>query len=82
MSKFSNKAFSNSYNYFFFKDNSIFILISSGNKVGAKTYQDLVKITLGKFGFIVLTLIQFLYPFICKYFIYLNKHFKMALCLH
>jgi hypothetical protein len=48
----------------FLTDRSILLLITSGNKVGASSYQELVKITLGKFGFLFLTLIQFLYPFI------------------
>mgnify|MGYP001811171328 CR=1 FL=1 len=46
-------------------DYSIISLISSGELVGVKTYQELVNVTLGKTGYVLLVTIQFLYPFIC-----------------
>ncbi len=43
------------------------MLISTGDKAGVKTYQDLVNVTIGRFGTYFLIIAQFLYPFISKY---------------
>jgi sodium-coupled neutral amino acid transporter 11 len=53
-------------------DFSIVILISTGEKLGVQTYQDLVYISLGRFGYFLLVFIQFLYPFICKFNSFFN----------
>ncbi len=50
----------------FLTDHSLVALIKTGEKLGVKTYQDLVDISLGRYGFWLLVCIQFLYPFICK----------------
>ncbi|CAF1108371.1 unnamed protein product [Rotaria sordida] len=46
-------------------DYSTTILLHSGHIAKATTYQELVYIVLGKSGFLWLSLVQFLYPFIC-----------------
>ncbi|CAM2697009.1 unnamed protein product [Rotaria socialis] len=46
-------------------DYSTTILLRSGQMAKATTYQELVYNVLGKFGFLWLSLVQFLYPFIC-----------------
>lgn len=46
-------------------DYSTTILIRSGHLAKATTYQELVYNVLGKSGFLWLSLVQFLYPFIC-----------------
>ena len=60
----------NSLIVFILLDYSILILISTGEKAGVKTYQDLVKNTIGKFGTYFLIVAQFLYPFIGLYLIH------------
>ncbi|XP_078732433.1 putative sodium-coupled neutral amino acid transporter 11 [Lampetra fluviatilis] len=45
-------------------DYSIILLIKSGSLSGTTTYQSLVHSTFGYFGYIVLSLLQFTYPFI------------------
>ncbi|XP_067932811.1 putative sodium-coupled neutral amino acid transporter 11 [Watersipora subatra] len=45
-------------------DYSIVLLIQGGNLANTKTYQGLVNTTFGKVGFLLLTAMQFLYPFI------------------
>lgn len=50
--------------YIIFLDYSILILINTGEKAGVKTYQDLVNVTIGRYGTYFLILAQFLYPFI------------------
>jgi hypothetical protein len=46
-------------------DYSTTILLRSGQMAKAVTYQELVFNVLGKSGFIWLSIVQFLYPFIC-----------------
>jgi len=46
-------------------DYSTTILLRSGQIAKATTYQDLVYNVLGRPGFLWLSLVQFLYPFIC-----------------
>lgn len=46
-------------------DYSATILLRSGQMVQVTTYQELVYTVLGKTGFLWLSLVQFLYPFIC-----------------
>ncbi|CAF1145485.1 unnamed protein product [Adineta steineri] len=46
-------------------DYSTTILLRSGQLAKVTTYQELVYNVLGKFGFLWLSLVQFLYPFIC-----------------
>ena len=46
-------------------DYSTTILLRSGQLAKAMTYQDLVYNVLGKSGFLWLSVVQFLYPFIC-----------------
>ncbi|KAL0963797.1 hypothetical protein UPYG_G00313700 [Umbra pygmaea] len=48
----------------FITDYSIIMLIKGGNLSGTKSYQSLVRSTFGFTGFLVLSLLQFLYPFI------------------
>ncbi|NWR52774.1 AVT2 protein, partial [Regulus satrapa] len=45
-------------------DYSIILLIKGGNLSSTKTYQDLVKKTYGLVGYLILSTLQFLYPFI------------------
>ena len=45
-------------------DYSLCILVKSGNIAGVSTYQDVVEAAFGRPGFYLLTLIQFIYPFI------------------
>ncbi|XP_071291123.1 putative sodium-coupled neutral amino acid transporter 11 isoform X2 [Agelaius tricolor] len=45
-------------------DYSIILLIKGGNLSGTKTYQELVKKTYGLVGYLILSILQFLYPFI------------------
>ncbi|XP_041700320.1 putative sodium-coupled neutral amino acid transporter 11 isoform X1 [Coregonus clupeaformis] len=48
----------------FITDYSIILLIKGGNLSGTNSYQSLVRSTFGMTGFLVLSLLQFLYPFI------------------
>lgn len=45
-------------------DYSLVILMKAGNIAGVSTYQDVVEAAFGRPGFYLLTLIQFIYPFI------------------
>ncbi|XP_033921327.1 putative sodium-coupled neutral amino acid transporter 11 isoform X2 [Melopsittacus undulatus] len=45
-------------------DYSIILLIKGGNLSSANTYQDLVRKTFGLVGYLILSTLQFLYPFI------------------
>lgn len=45
-------------------DYSLCILVKSGNIAGVSTYQDVVEAAFGRPGFYLLTIIQFIYPFI------------------
>jgi sodium-coupled neutral amino acid transporter 11 len=45
-------------------DYSLVILVKAGNIAGVSTYQDVVEAAFGRSGFYLLTLIQFIYPFI------------------
>lgn len=45
-------------------DYSLCILVKAGNMAGVSTYQDVVEAAFGRPGFYLLTLIQFIYPFI------------------
>ncbi|CAF1622204.1 unnamed protein product [Adineta ricciae] len=53
------------YVLFYDLDYSTTILIRSGHLAKVNTYQELVYTVLGKSGFLWLSLVQFLYPFIC-----------------
>ncbi|KAJ8012816.1 hypothetical protein DPEC_G00046800 [Dallia pectoralis] len=48
----------------FITDYSIILLIKGGNLSGTNSYQSLVRSTFGLTGYLVLSLLQFLYPFI------------------
>ena len=48
-------------------DVSLVLIIRSGRIADVITYQDLVLASLGKYGFYFQSLLQFLYPLICKY---------------
>ena len=45
-------------------DYSLVILVKAGNIAGVSTYQDVVEAAFGRPGFYLLTIIQFIYPFI------------------
>ncbi|KAI1290008.1 putative sodium-coupled neutral amino acid transporter 11 [Halotydeus destructor] len=45
-------------------DYSLCILVKAGNIAGVTTYQDVVEAAFGRTGFYLLTVIQFIYPFI------------------
>lgn len=45
-------------------DYSLIILVKAGNIAGVSTYQDVVEAAFGRPGFYLLTVIQFIYPFI------------------
>lgn len=45
-------------------DYSLSLLVKSANLAGVTSYQDLVHVAFGKPGFYLLTLLQFIYPFI------------------
>ncbi|NWR95169.1 AVT2 protein, partial [Furnarius figulus] len=45
-------------------DYSIILLIKGGNLSSTKTYQELVRKTYGRVGYTILSILQFLYPFI------------------
>lgn len=47
-------------------DYSIVLLIKGGNMSGSNSYQMLVRNTFGFPGFLILSALQFLYPFIGK----------------
>ncbi|RWS27531.1 amino acid transporter-like protein, partial [Leptotrombidium deliense] len=47
-------------------DYSLCVLVKAGNLAGVSTYQDVVEAAFGKWGFYLLTVIQFIYPFIGK----------------
>ncbi|NXX88210.1 AVT2 protein, partial [Centropus bengalensis] len=47
-----------------FTDYSIILLIKAGNLSGTNSYQDLVRKTYGLVGYLILSTLQFLYPFI------------------
>lgn len=53
-----------------FTDYSIVLLIQGGNFANTNSYQGLVKTAFGTTGFLVLTAMQFMYPFIGKLLIY------------
>jgi len=48
-------------------DYSLVLLIRSGHLSGAFSYQGLMEAAFGKPGFILLSLLQFIYPFIGNY---------------
>ncbi|KAK3771301.1 hypothetical protein RRG08_024378 [Elysia crispata] len=48
----------------YFTDYSIFLLIEGGQLSNTDTYQDMVLVAFGRPGFYLLTVLQFLYPFI------------------
>lgn len=52
----------------FMADYSIILLIKGGNRSGTNSYQSLVRSTFGFPGFLILSGLQFLYPFIGKLF--------------
>lgn len=52
----------------FITDYSIILLIKGGNLSGTNSYQSLVQSTFGFPGFLILSGLQFLYPFIGKLF--------------
>ena len=45
-------------------DYSLSLLVKSANLAGVTSYQDLVHVAFGRPGFYLLTLLQFIYPFI------------------
>ena len=45
-------------------DYSLSLLVASANLAGVSSYQDLVHVAFGRPGFYILTLLQFIYPFI------------------
>lgn len=45
-------------------DYSLSLLVKSANLAGVNSYQDLVHVAFGRPGFYLLTLLQFIYPFI------------------
>lgn len=49
------------------EDYSIILLIKGGNLSGTNSYQSLVHSTFGFPGFVILSGLQFLYPFIGKF---------------
>lgn len=49
-------------------DYSIILLIKAGNLSGTHSYQSLVHSTFGFVGYLILSVLQFLYPFIGNYF--------------
>lgn len=49
-------------------DYSIILLIKGGNLTGTSSYQSLVQSTFGFPGFLILSVLQFLYPFIGEFF--------------
>lgn len=51
----------------FMEDYSIILLIKGGNLSGTNSYQSLVHSTFGFPGFVILSGLQFLYPFIGKF---------------
>lgn len=55
-------------------DYSIILLIKGGNLSGTSSYQALVQSTFGFPGFLVLSALQFLYPFIGVSFIFHRAH--------
>lgn len=61
-------------------DYSIILLIKGGNLSGTNSYQSLVRSTFGFPGFLILSGLQFLYPFIGK-LLKVNKLFKQMLFL-
>lgn len=58
------------YTVLFASDYSIILLIKGGNLSGTNSYQALVQSTFGFPGFLVLSVLQFLYPFIGESFIF------------
>jgi len=48
-------------------DYSMVLLVEGGKLANTNTYQGLVNTAFGRTGFLVLTAMQFLYPFIGKY---------------
>lgn len=58
------------YDILFASDYSIILLIKGGNLSGTNSYQALVQSTFGFPGFLVLSVLQFLYPFIGESFIF------------
>ena len=48
-------------------DAALCLMIAAARTVQANTYQELVRASFGKPGFIITTCLQFLYPFICEY---------------
>lgn len=53
---------------YFMADYSIILLIKGGNLSGTNSYQSLVQSTFGFPGFLILSGLQFLYPFIGKFY--------------
>lgn len=62
----SNQPQVDSYHICVLTDYSIILLIKGGNLSSTKTYQELVKKTYGLVGYLILSILQFLYPFIGK----------------
>lgn len=69
----------------FMADYSIILLIKGGNLSGTNSYQSLVRSTFGLPGFLILSGLQFLYPFIGKLFkvelSIITSHGPVLLCL-
>lgn len=53
-------------NFIFLTDYSIILLIKGGNLSSTNSYQELVRKTYGFIGYLILSTLQFLYPFIGK----------------
>lgn len=60
-----------------FSDYSLVLLIHGGELSNTNTYQDVMRAAFGRPGFIVLTIMQFLYPMIGKQFDTLHAYVRM-----
>lgn len=66
----------------FTADYSIILLIKGGNLSGTNSYQSLVQSTFGFPGFLILSGLQFLYPFIGKLYVYKYTRIEKKLILY
>jgi len=54
-------------------DYSLVLMLRSAHISGSFSYQSLMKSAFGRYGFVVLSFLQFIYPFIGKYHIIKRK---------
>jgi len=58
-------------------DYSLILMVRCGHLCGSFSYQGIMKAAFGRPGFILLSILQFFYPFIGEYKDFIVHHFKI-----